>query len=549
LIEEKPVLGIDLGTSNTCVAFVEGDDVKVVTDERGRRVTPSVITLNNRGEVVVGHFAKAQQITNPYGTLYSAKRLIGQSFDDAHLQKALKYLTYTVEDDGENRSVCHLKNLKIYPHEVATQLLLKVKSLAEAYMQIPLQEAVITVPAHFNDRQRKETLLAAENAGLEVLRLINEPTAAALAYGYGQDIRATVAVYDFGGGTFDISILNIDGNVFEVIATGGDSYLGGDDINRRIVDYVVDNFKKESGIDLMRDKMAMQRVLDAAEKAKIDLSEASETVINLPRIAPNVDFNAHVYQRLTRQQLEEMSTDLIEQTLRICTKTFADARVDIPDIDDVVLVGGQTLMPLVRSRVTTFFGREPNDELNPDEVVAIGAAIQAFTLLNESSEVLLIDVTPLTLGIESLGDLFAPVIMRNTKIPHRVSKIFTTSTDYQEQVRIKVYQGEDRIASENTPLGEFVLTNIREAQRREPRIEVTFRIDANGILSVSAMDLDTNESQSIVIEDYAKQATEEHEQRLEDGLPIVGFGEGDFGEEEGDEADDGPKRLEFDFDD
>ncbi len=529
-MEERPVLGIDLGTSNTCVAFVEGDDVKVVTDERGRRVTPSVITLNNRGEVVVGHFAKAQQITNPYGTLYSAKRLMGQSVDARELQQAMKYLTYEVEDDGERRPICKLKDLRIYPHEVATQVLLKVKGLAEAYLQVPLKESVITVPAHFNDRQRKETMLAAENAGLEVLRLINEPTAAALAYGYGQEQRATVAVYDLGGGTFDISILDIENNVFEVIATGGDSYLGGDDINRRIVDFVVENFQQDSGIDLRRDKMAMQRLLDAAEKAKIDLSESDETVINLPRIAPNVDFNAHVYQRLTRAQLEEMSADLIEQTLRICTRTFADARVDIPDIDEVLLVGGQTRMPLVRQRVTQFFGREPNDELNPDEVVAIGAAIQAFTLFNDGDDMLLIDVTPLTLGIESLGDLFAPVIFRNTKVPHRISKIFTTSTDYQEQVRIKVFQGENRNASANTPLGELVLTNIRQALRREPRIEVTFRIDASGMLHVSAMDLDTNESQSIVIEDYAHQALAASEllvgpgglSDLDDEMPPVG---------------------------
>ncbi len=522
MTEDRPVLGIDLGTSNTCVAFVEGDDVKVVTDERGRRVTPSVMTLNNRGEVVVGHFAKAQQITNPYGTLYSAKRLMGQPFGDPDLQKAKKHLTYPVESDAEGRPVCLLKDLKIYPHEVSTQILLKVKGLAEAYLQIPLKEAVITVPAHFNDRQRKETLLAAENAGLEVLRLINEPTAAALAYGYGQDLRSTVAVYDFGGGTFDISILDIDGNVFEVIATGGDSYLGGDDVNRRIVDYIVSQFQKESGIDLRRDKMAMQRVLDAAEKAKIDLSEASETVVNLPRIAPNVDFNAHVYQRLTRAQLEEMCVDLVEQTLRICTKTFADARVDIPDIDDVILVGGQTRMPMVRERVAKFFGKEPNDDLNTDEVVAFGAAIKAHTLNDATSDVLLIDVTPLTLGIESLGNLFAPIIGRNTKVPHRISKIFTTSTDYQEQVRIKVFQGESRVASENTNLGEFVLTNIREALRREPQIEVSFRIDASGMLSVSAMDLDTNETQSIVIEDYADRARQEQLKREADGLPPIG---------------------------
>lgn len=510
-MEERPVLGIDLGTSNTCVAFIEGDDVKVVTDERGRRVTPSVLTLNNRGEVVVGHFAKAQQITNPFGTLYSAKRLLGQSFSNSELQKAVGHLTYDVEADDNDHPICRLKDLRIYPHEVSTQVLLKVKGLAEAYLQVPVRDAVVTVPAHFNDRQRKETVLAAENAGLEVLRLINEPTAAALAYGYGQEQRATVAVYDLGGGTFDISILDIDNNVFEVIATGGDSYLGGDDINRRIVDFVVSNFQRDSGIDLRRDKMAMQRLLDAAEKAKIDLSDAFETVINLPRIAPNVDFNAHIYQKLTRAQLEEMSADLIEQTLRICTRTFAEARVDIPDIDEVILVGGQTRMPMVRERVTQFFRREPNDELNPDEVVAIGAAIQAFTLFSEDSDVLLIDVTPLTLGIESLGDLFAPVIGRNTKVPHRVSKIFTTSNDYQEQVRIKIFQGENRNASSNTPLGEFVLTNIRDALRREPRIEVTFRIDASGMLHVAAMDLDTQETQSIVIKDYAHRALEEGE--------------------------------------
>ena len=522
MAEERPVLGIDLGTSNTCVAFVEGDDVKVVTDERGRRVTPSVMTLNNRGEVVVGHFAKAQQITNPYGTLYSCKRMMGATFDQPQLQNALKYLTYEVEDDGSNLPICCLKNLRVYPHEVSTQILLKVKGLAEAYLQVPLREAVITVPAHFNDRQRKDTLKAAENAGLEVLRIINEPTAAALAYGYGQGQKCTVAVYDFGGGTFDVSILEIDGNVFEVIATGGDSYLGGDDVNRRVVDHIVAEFQRESGIDLSRDKMAMQRIMDAAEKAKIDLSAAPEAVINLPRIAPNVDFNAHVYVKITREQLEGMAMDLVEQTLRMCTKTFRDARVDIPDIDEVILVGGQTRMPLVRERVRQFFGREPNDELNPDEVVAIGAAIQAHTLLFETSDVLLIDVTPLTLGIESLGNLFAPVILRNTKVPHRISKIFTTSTDYQEQVRIRIFQGENRAASENTPLGEFVLTGIRQALRREPRIEVSFRIDPNGVLHVSAMDLDTSESQAIVIENYAAQAKELAERQAFDDLPPVG---------------------------
>ncbi len=509
--EGQPVLGIDLGTSNTCIAFVDGDDVKVVTDERGRRVTPSVMTLNNRGEIVVGHFAKAQQITNPYGTLYSTKRLVGQDASSPDVRRALEYLTYKVEDDGENKPICRLKDLRIYPHEVATQILLRAKGMAEAHLQMPIKQAVITVPAHFSDRQRTETMKAAENAGLEVLRLINEPTAAALAYGYGQEQESTIAVYDLGGGTFDVSILNISGNLFEVIATGGDSFLGGDDINRRIVDRVVAQFQRETGIELRRDKMAMQRLMDAAEKAKIDLSNSPDTVINLPRIAPNIDFNAHVYHKLTRRQLEEMSTDLIEQTLRICTQTFADARVDIPDIDEIILVGGQTRMPLIHDRVRKFFRREPNQDLNPDEVVAIGAAIQAHTLLYEEDDVLLIDVTPLTLGIESLGDLMSPVISKNTKVPHRVSKIFTTSRDYQEQVRIKIFQGEDRFASRNTPLGEFVLAGIRQALRREPRIEVSFRIDSNGILHVSAIDLDTKESQTIIIKDYVQRAVEAEE--------------------------------------
>jgi len=499
--DDRPVLGIDLGTSNTAVAFVDGDEVRVITDERGRGVTPSVVCLNRYGEFVVGHFAKAQMITNPHGTLYSAKRLLGMDFDALDLQDAVKHLNFPVVDDGNNRPLCRILDRYVHPHEVSAEVLRKVKVMAETYLQMPVDDAVVTVPAHFTDRQRKETIIAAEQAGLKVLRLINEPTAAALAYGYGFDHPVTVVIYDFGGGTFDISVLRIDNGIFEVLATGGDTYLGGDDVNNRLCDYVVESFALETKIDLRQDKMAMQRVLDATEKAKIDLSELDEAIINLPRIAPNVDFNAHLYARLTRGDVEYLCTDLVDKTLEICGRVMRGARLKITDIDDVLLVGGQTRMPLVKQKVGDYFGRVPNDTLNPDHVVAVGAAIQGHTLLADDGDILLLDVTPVTLGIETLGGVMAPLIPRNSKLPHRASRVYTTTTDYQEEVRIKVYQGEERLTPDNTFLGEFVLSGIRKALRREPQIDVTFRIDASGVLSVSAMDVDTGEAQTIVIKD------------------------------------------------
>ena len=498
--QDRPVLGIDLGTSNTCVAFVDGDQVRVVTDERGRGVTPSVVSLDPQGEFIVGHFAKAQRITNPYQTIYSAKRLLGWDFNNPVLQEAIKLLSYQVVSDAHGRPVCDVNGREVKPHEVSAQVLFHVKELAEAYLGMEVREAVITVPAHFNDRQRKETLLAAQLAQLDVLRLINEPTAAALAYGYGYDSNATIAIYDFGGGTFDISVLEIEDNVFEVIATGGDSYLGGDDINQRIANHVVEAFTEQTGIALKGDKMAMQRILDAAEKAKIELSRVEETVLNLPRIAPNIDFNAHLYHRLSRETLDELCYDLIEETLEICKATFAEARISPQQVDDVVLVGGQTRMPLVKEMVSRFFGKTPNDSLHPHHVVAVGAAIQSHALLEMDSDILLVDVTPLSLGIEALGGVFRPVIPKNTKVPHRFSQVFTTTSDYQTEVRIKVFQGEDRYTQGNHPLGEFVLTGIREALRREPQIDVTFHLDASGVLHVSATDLDTGNAQAIQIQ-------------------------------------------------
>ncbi len=502
MAEERPVLGIDLGTSNTAVAWVDGEEVRVITDERGRGVTPSVVCLNRYGEFVVGHFAKAQMITNPHGTLYSAKRLLGCDFDSPDLQDAVKFLNFPVVDDGNNLPVCRILDRYVRPYEVSAEILKKIKSLSEGFLRRDVEDVVITVPAHFTDRQRKETMAAAELAGMNVVRLVNEPTAAALAYGYGFDQPVRVVVYDFGGGTFDISVLSIDNGVFEVLATGGDSFLGGDDLNNRISEHVVATFLQETGIDLRNDKMAMQRILDAVERAKIELSDAAETFINLPRVAPNVDFNAHLYQRLTQGDIDYLCSDLVDKTLEICGRVLKGARIDMASLDDVLLVGGQTRMPLVRRKVSEYFGRQANDTLNPDYVVAVGAAIQAHSLLAEDGgDVLLLDVTPASLGIESLGGLFTSVIPRNSKLPHRVSRVFTTASENQAEVKIKVFQGEERLTSDNTYLGECVLTGIRRAPRGVPQIDVTFRIDTSGVLHVSAIDLDTGDAQSIVIKD------------------------------------------------
>ena len=503
------VVGIDLGTSNTCVAVMKDGVPRVIIDRRGRSVTPSAITIDKQGNLVIGHKAKSQQITNPYGTIYSLKRLLGQPFQSSQVQSAIQRITFDIEEGPQGEVIASLGEHKMTPLEGSTKILEKVKKIAESALNEELSEAVITVPAHFNNEQRKQTKQAAEDAGFEVLRLINEPTSAALAYGYGQKSIRNIAVYDFGGGTFDVSIMEVGDDIYEVIATGGDSFLGGDDINARIADYVVGKFFEETEIDLHHNKMAMQRIYDAAENAKIQLSDVENFPINLPRIAPEIDFHAHLKIDLTKEIIEELCSDLIEQTLRICTDTLSEARIDLPDIDEVILVGGQTRMPMVRSRVSQFFGKEALDNVNPDEVVAVGASIQASTLVSSDEDVLLLDVAPLSLGIESMSNLFAPVIKKNTKVPHRVTKIFTTSADYQENVRISIYQGEDRKTVGNSFLGEFILSGIRKAKRMIPRIEVTFRIDANGILHVSARDQTTSKEQSIKINDLAKRVVDD----------------------------------------
>ena len=502
-----PAIGIDLGTSNTCAAVVIDGEPRTISDERGRNVTPSVVTENKFGRLIVGHFAKAQQIINPYETIYSAKRLIGQQYGGREMERIRRYLSYPVEPDPETGLVLiPLKEKRLSPTEVSAEILRKVKENAEKFLGEPVEQAVITVPAHFNDGQRRETKLAAEAAGFDVLRLINEPTAAALAFGFGANLSTRVAIFDFGGGTFDISVLNIEGNIFEVISTGGDSYLGGDDFNWRLVEHLAAEFLAQENINLKLDKMAMQRLFDAAEQAKIDLSHEEYTVVDLPRIAPNIDISAHLNLTATRQQLEAVTTDLIDRAFQICQATFDAAGLRPQDVDQVLMVGGQSRMPLIRERAIAYFQKPINDRINPEEVVALGASIQAQALTEETEETLLLDVTPLTLGIGSFGDIFVPVIKRNAKIPHRVAKQFTTSRDNQDRVKIRVFQGEERVASHNELLGEFTLEGIRPAARMEPRIEVSFRLDSNGILDVGARDLDTQEETGIVIDNYGQVA-------------------------------------------
>ena len=503
-----PVIGIDLGTSNTCAAVVIDGEVRTIPDERGRVITPSVVTQNKFGRFIVGHFAKAQQITNPYETIYSVKRLIGQQYQTEEMDRVRRYLSYPVEPDERTGGVLiPLRDNKYTPTDISAQILMKVKEIARAYLGEEPEKAVITVPAHFNDLQRKETKAAGEKAGFEVIRLINEPTASALAFGFGRDISTRIAVFDFGGGTFDVSVLNIEGNVFEVISTGGDSYLGGDDFNWRIVEHLAAEFLASDNINLKMDKMAMQRLLEAAELAKMALSESQETVIDLPRIAPNIDVNAHLHMTLRRDQLEAMVREFIERGLEICKATFDVVSMAPQDVDQVLMVGGQTRMPLIQQMARAFFRRPLNTGINPEEVVAIGAAIQGHTLVHEEVGTLLLDVTPLSLGIRTFKDIFTPLIVRNTKIPYKVSRVFTTTHDDQERVKIAVFQGENRRASENHLLGDFVLEGIRPAPRMEPKIDVSFKLDANGILDVSARDSDTGEETGITIQNYSEIAT------------------------------------------
>jgi len=492
-------IGIDLGTTNSVVAVVVGGEPVVIPNQEGQRTTPSVVAFTDKGERLVGQVAKRQAITNPENTIFSIKRLMGRKYDSPEVQEAKKRLPYKIVEAPNGDAHVEIMGKRYSPPEISAMILQKLKQAAEDYLGEPVTEAVITVPAYFDDSQRQATKDAGRIAGLNVLRIINEPTAAALAYGLEKKKEEKIAVYDLGGGTFDISILEIGEGVIEVKATNGDTYLGGDDFDIRIMDWLVEEFKKQEGIDLRKDRMALQRLKEAAERAKIELSSAMETEINLPFITADASGPKHLLMKLTRAKLEQLVDDLIQKSLEPCRKALADAGLSTNQIDEVILVGGQTRTPKVQKVVQEFFGKEPHKGVNPDEVVAIGAAIQAAILKGEVKEVLLLDVTPLSLGIETLGGVFTKIIERNTTIPTKKSQIFTTATDNQTAVTIKVYQGEREMAADNKLLGVFELVGIPPAPRGVPQIEVTFDIDANGILHVSAKDLATGKEQSIKI--------------------------------------------------
>jgi molecular chaperone DnaK len=495
------VIGIDLGTTNSVMAVMEGGEPTVLENAEGSRLTPSVVAINPRtGERLVGQVARRQAITNPENTIFSIKRFMGRKFDDPEVQRAMKIVPYKVvpAPNGDVRVV--MGGRQYSPQEISAMILQKLKQDAEAKLGEPVTQAVITVPAYFNDAQRQATKDAGQIAGLEVLRIINEPTAASLAYGLdkqGKDEK--IAVYDLGGGTFDISILRVGEGVFEVVATNGDTYLGGDDFDQRIMDWIINEFRKDQGIDLRQDRMALQRLKEAAEKAKIELSSLLQTEINLPFITADASGPKHLTMTLTRAKLEQLTADLIERTRGPVMAALKDAKFRPEEIDEVVLVGGQTRMPAVQELVKQIFGKEPHKGVNPDEVVAVGAAIQAGVLKGEVKDILLVDVTPLTLGIETLGGVMTPLIPRNTAIPTSKSEIFTTAADGQTSVEVHVLQGERPMASENKTIGRFILDGILPAPRGVPQIEVTFDIDANGILHVSARDKATGREQKITI--------------------------------------------------
>jgi len=496
------VLGIDLGTTNSVVAIMEGGEPTVLENAEGSRLTPSVVAVNPKsGERLVGQVARRQAITNPENTIFSVKRFMGRKFDDAEVQKALKFVPYKVAK-ASNGDVRVILNGKEYsPPEVSAMILQKLKSDAESKLGEKITQAVITVPAYFNDSQRQATKDAGKIAGLEVLRIINEPTAASLAYGLDKQGKdEVIAVYDLGGGTFDISILSVGEGVFEVKATNGDTFLGGDDFDQRIIDWIVDEFKKDQGIDLRQDRMALQRLKEAAEKAKIELSSTQSTEVNLPFITADASGPKHLSLNLTRSKLEQLVGDLVERTKGPVQQALKDAGVAPSDINEVVLVGGQTRMPAVQEMVKQVFGREPHKGVNPDEVVAIGAAIQAGVLMGEVKDILLLDVTPLTLGVETYGGVMTTMIPRNTTIPTSKTETYTTAADAQTSVEVHVLQGERPMATENKSLGRFILDGILPAPRGVPQVEVTFDIDANGILNVSAKDKATGKEQKIVIQ-------------------------------------------------